>query len=79
VCLGPPCKVKKSVRTVCFSQLMRLLDHCAASSKKWNHDENNTDVALIVLLHMFDRCCSLKMVKTNVELDAKTLKVRINS
>jgi hypothetical protein len=28
VCLGLPCKVKKSIRIVCFSQLMRLLDPC---------------------------------------------------
>jgi hypothetical protein len=26
VCLGLPCKVKNSIRIVCFSQLMRLLD-----------------------------------------------------
>jgi hypothetical protein len=26
VCLGLPCKVKNSIRTVCFSQLMRLFD-----------------------------------------------------
>jgi hypothetical protein len=28
VCLGLPCKVKNSIRIVCFSQLMRLLDPC---------------------------------------------------
>jgi hypothetical protein len=26
VCLGLPCKDKNSIRIVCFSQLMRLLD-----------------------------------------------------
>jgi hypothetical protein len=28
VCLGLPCKDKNSIRIVCFSQLMRLLDPC---------------------------------------------------
>jgi hypothetical protein len=28
VCLGLPCKVKNSIRIVCFSQLMRLLLPC---------------------------------------------------
>jgi hypothetical protein len=28
VCLGLPCNVLNSVRIVCFSQLMRLLDTC---------------------------------------------------
>jgi hypothetical protein len=34
VCLGLPCKVKNSIRIVCFSQLMILLDPLYCISKK---------------------------------------------
>jgi hypothetical protein len=35
VCLGLPCKDKNSIRIVCFSQLMRLLDPLYCMSNKW--------------------------------------------
>jgi hypothetical protein len=44
VCLGLPCKDKNSIRIVCFSQLMRLLDPLYCISNKWKCDDLVKDV-----------------------------------
>jgi hypothetical protein len=38
--LGLPCKVKKSIRIVHFSRLLKLLDPFTTSSKKSNKDDD---------------------------------------